>query len=116
MTTWLVRISAMLPSLHAPGPLLLPPALLQLHPVAQLGPLAVLHDDQAGRAAHAPAIVAAVAVLEAPARIPVLDGLDRLEQRVAGEVPPVALQRFREQGRLLVAVEIRGVERQVREI
>src|SRR5712691_11678996 len=95
---------------------LLPATLLELHPVAQLYPLAVLHDDQAGRATHATATVSAVAVLEPPARVPVLDRLDRLQERVAGQVPPVALQGLHEEGGLLIAVQIRGVEGQVREV
>src|SRR5713101_7339671 len=100
--------------LHSPprpwsGCPLLPTALLELHPVAQLGPLAGRHDDQAGRATHATATVSAVAVLEPPAWIPVLDRLDRLQERVAGQVPPVALQGLHEEGGLLIAVQVRGV-------
>src|SRR5882724_4345753 len=95
---------------------LLASAFLQFQPLAHLRPLAVLHDDQSGGAAHPTASVAAVAVLEPPARVPVLDGFDRLEQRVACEVPAGALQGFHEEGGLLVAVQVRGVERQVREI
>src|SRR5216684_8085927 len=96
--------------------LLLASAFLQFHPLAHLRPLAGLHDDQSGGAAHPTASVAAVAVLEPPARVPVLDGFDRLEQRVAREVPPVTLEGFHEEGGLLVAVQVRGVERQVGEI
>ena len=68
------------------------------------------------RVAHAAAVVTAVAVLEAPARIPVLDRLDRLEHGVTGEVRPGALHGLHEQRRLLVAVEIGRVDRQAREV
>src|SRR3989454_2340217 len=82
LTTWLVRISTM----RRAAPRLLAPAdFLELHPLARLRPLTVLHDDEPARVAHAAAIVAAVRVLQAPARIPVLDRLDRPEHRVAGE-------------------------------
>src|SRR5262245_53595769 len=103
-------------AVRPPARLLLPAALLQLDPLAHLRPLAVLDGDEATDAAHHAAIVAAIAVLEAPARVPVLDGLDRLEQRFAGEVPPRALQGLDEQRRLLIAVEVGGVQREAREV
>src|SRR5438552_12551069 len=62
LTTWLVRISTI-------PPWLFPPGFLQLHPLTRFGPLAVLHAHEPGRPAHHPAVVAAVAVLEAPAGI-----------------------------------------------
>src|SRR5262245_9157229 len=92
-----------------PGSGLSPPHFLQFHPLARLGPLAILHHDETSGPAHHAAVVAAVAVLEAPAGIPVLDGLDRLEQRIPGEVPARALQGLHEESGLLIPVEVGGV-------
>src|SRR6267143_3724432 len=76
LTTWLLRISTIVVRRVT----LAPADFLELRPVTRLRPLPVLHDDETARVAHAAAIVAAVGVLQAPARIPVLDRLDRLEQ------------------------------------
>src|SRR2546425_430975 len=112
LTTWLVRISTM----RRAAPRLLAPAdFLELHPLARLRPLTVLHDDEPARVAHAAAIVAAVRVLQAPARIPVLDRLHRPEHRVAGEALPGAPQGIGEHRRLLIAVQVRGVDRRSEE-
>src|SRR5206468_3754365 len=94
----------------------LPANLLELRPVADLHPLAVLHDDQAAGVAHAAALVAAVAVLEPPARVPVLDGLDGLQHGVTRQVAPGALHGLHEQRGLLIAVEVGGVDRQPRRV
>src|SRR5919109_5005603 len=79
LTTWLVRISAI-----AWPPPLLAAALRQLRPLAGLGPLAVLDDHEPAHPAHHAAVLAAPAVLQPPARVPVLDRLNALEQGFAG--------------------------------
>src|SRR5262245_11538991 len=99
LTTWLVRISA----IRRDGATLsAPPALLEFHPLAHPRPLGVPHHHQPSDPAHHAAIVAAIAVFQTPARVPVLDRSDRLEESVAREGRPRALQGFHEEGGLLV--------------
>ena len=73
LTTWLVRISAIV---VARLPYCRPPSFSSIQSLIFVHLPSFTTTRRPTRLMHA-AVVAAVAVLEAPARVPVLDGLDR---------------------------------------